>query len=63
MFENWHWLMYHGVDARRTRTKPTDDVNSRRAMLMDRLVYVDGWPEVAGKVPTSDDQPGPVVTR
>jgi arabinan endo-1,5-alpha-L-arabinosidase len=57
------WILYHGVDAAQPRSKPSDDVNSRRVMLMDRLNWVDGWPEVAGRVPSGGDQPGPVVTR
>jgi arabinan endo-1,5-alpha-L-arabinosidase len=40
------WIVYHAVDSRRPRTKPTDDVNTRRVMLIDRLTYVDGWPRV-----------------
>lgn len=42
------WIFYHGVDVRRPRTKPSDDVNTRRVMLRDRLRYVDGWPRVEG---------------
>jgi arabinan endo-1,5-alpha-L-arabinosidase len=41
------WIVYHAVDTRRPRSKPTDDVNTRRVMLIDRLVWEDGWPRVA----------------
>jgi arabinan endo-1,5-alpha-L-arabinosidase len=57
------WILYHGVDARRPRTKPADDVNTRRVMLLDRLAWRDGWPEIAGKSPSSGPQSGPVVRR
>ncbi|WP_344705976.1 glycoside hydrolase family 43 protein [Sphingomonas swuensis] len=57
------WILYHGVDARRPRSKPTDDVNTRRVMLMDRIVWRDGWPEIAGKSPGSGPQPGPTIRR
>jgi arabinan endo-1,5-alpha-L-arabinosidase len=57
------WILYHGVDRQRPRSKPTDDVNTRRVMLLDRLVWRDGWPEVAGRSPTSTPQVGPVVRR
>ena len=57
------WFFYHGVNARRPRSKSTDDVNTRRVMLMDRLVWRDGWPEVAGKSPSTTPQPAPVVRR
>lgn len=55
------WIFYHGVDARRPRSKPTDDINTRRVMLMDRLIWRDGWPEIAGKSPTNGPQPAPVT--
>lgn len=57
------WILYHGVDARRSRTKPSDDVNTRRVMLMDRLEWRGGWPEIAGRSPTSSAQAGPAVRR
>jgi arabinan endo-1,5-alpha-L-arabinosidase len=55
------WLLYHGVDRRRPRSKESDDVNTRRVMLLDRLVWRDGWPEVLGKSPSSGPQPAPVT--
>jgi arabinan endo-1,5-alpha-L-arabinosidase len=57
------WMLYHAVDRARPRNKPTDDVNTRRVMLMDRLVWKNGWPEVAGKAPSSGNQGGAVVRR
>jgi arabinan endo-1,5-alpha-L-arabinosidase len=41
------WILYHGVDSRRPRTKPTDEVNTRRVMLLDRLEWRGGWPRPA----------------
>ena len=49
------WIVYHAVDAARPRTKPTDEANTRRVMLIDRLVWTDEWPSVKG--PTSGPQP------
>ena len=40
------WMLYHAVDVNRPRTKPTDDVNTRRVMLIDRIEWQDGWPVV-----------------
>ena len=54
------WLVYHAVDARRPRTRPADDVNSRRVVLMDRLVWRDGWPSVAGRGPSDAPQTAPM---
>jgi arabinan endo-1,5-alpha-L-arabinosidase len=47
------WIVYHAVDTRR----PGVPVNTRRIMLIDRIVWKDGWPEVAG--PTERPQPAP----
>jgi arabinan endo-1,5-alpha-L-arabinosidase len=45
------WILYHAVDARRPRNKPTDDVNTRRVMLVDRIEWRNGWPAVPGLEP------------
>ena len=37
-------ILYHAVDARRPRSKPADDINSRRVMLVGKLDWRDGWP-------------------
>ena len=49
------WIVYHAVDTNRPRTKAADEVNTRRIMLIDRLVWKDGWPAVEG--PTTGPQP------
>jgi arabinan endo-1,5-alpha-L-arabinosidase len=53
------WIVYHAVDTANTRLKPESDVNTRRILLIDRLVYEKGWPRAAG--PTEGPQPAPVV--
>ena len=53
------WILYHGVDAGRPRARPADEVNTRRVMLLDPLVWRGGWPHVAGNGPSSGPQPGP----
>ncbi|MCL9999390.1 MAG: glycoside hydrolase family 43 protein [Erythrobacter sp.] len=40
-------ILYHAVDAARPRTRPEDEVNTRRIMLTAPLVWRDGWPVVA----------------
>lgn len=54
------WMAYHAVDARRPRAKPGDDVNTRRVMLLDRIVYVDEWPRLEG-APSSAPRPAPAA--
>jgi arabinan endo-1,5-alpha-L-arabinosidase len=43
------WMVYHAVDVRRPRSKPTDEVNTRRVMLIDRIEWRNGWPFVPRK--------------
>lgn len=52
------WILYHAMDARKPRNP---DGSVRRAMLMDRLVYRKGWPDLAAEGPTSGPQPGPAL--
>lgn len=40
-------ILYHAVDTKRPRSDPSDDVNTRRIMLVDRLEWRGGWPVVA----------------
>ncbi|MEA3002798.1 MAG: arabinan endo,5-alpha-L-arabinosidase [Sphingomonadales bacterium] len=53
------WILYHAVDTNRPRTKPGDQINTRRVMLLDRVGWRGGWPRVEG--PTSGPQPRPTV--
>jgi len=55
------WIVYHAVDSRQTRTRPQDEVNTRRVMLIDRIVWENGWPRIAG--PTEGPQRPPVIRR
>jgi arabinan endo-1,5-alpha-L-arabinosidase len=57
------WIVYHAVDSRKPRSKPTDDVNTRRVMLIDRLVYENGWPRLQRGGPTTGPQPAPRPPR
>jgi len=54
-----HWMLYHAVDSRRPRSRPTDDINTRRVMLIDRIVWRDGWPRVEGNGPSTGPVPAP----
>jgi arabinan endo-1,5-alpha-L-arabinosidase len=57
------WILYHAVDSGRPRTKPTDEVNTRRIMLIDRIEWRDGWPRVAGDGPSTQPVPAPRTGR
>ena len=55
------WILYHAVDARQPRSTPTAEINTRRVMLIDRILWRDGWPRIAG--PTEAPQPAPAASR
>ncbi|MGX7952896.1 glycoside hydrolase family 43 protein [Tsuneonella sp. HG249] len=40
------WILYHAVDVNKPMAKPTDEINTRRIMLVDKLVWKNGWPEI-----------------
>jgi arabinan endo-1,5-alpha-L-arabinosidase len=52
------WIVYHGVDARHPRELPTDELNTRRVMLIDRIRWVNGWPLIDG--PSGTAEPAPI---
>jgi arabinan endo-1,5-alpha-L-arabinosidase len=59
--EGTDWIVYHAVDSRRPRTRPQDEVNTRRVMLIDRIVWRDGWPHISG--PSESEQRAPRAGR
>lgn len=38
--------LYHAVDAKRSKDKEADEINSRRVMLVGEMEWVNGWPRV-----------------
>ena len=52
------WIVYHAVDAAQPREKPTDELNTRRVMLIDPIRWENGWPVVRG--PSDQSGPAPV---
>jgi len=53
------WIVYHAVDVRRPRTEPTDDLNTRRILLIDRIRWRNGWPVIDG--PSEGPRPAPAT--
>jgi arabinan endo-1,5-alpha-L-arabinosidase len=53
------WMLYHAVDSRRPRARPADEVNTRRVMLIDRIVWRDGWPRIEGDGPSIEPRARP----
>jgi arabinan endo-1,5-alpha-L-arabinosidase len=55
------WIAYHAVDVAKPRVKPTDDINTRRVMLIDRIDWSSGWPVIDG--PSLDPRAAPVTAH
>ncbi len=57
------WLVCHAIDASKRYLK-TDDPNKkdvRRPMIIERLVYRDGWPRVGSGTPSVGPAPAPAA--
>lgn len=58
--EGIDWVLYHGID-RRQGTVSTGA--SRRALMLDKIVWQDGWPTIEGGAPSSTRRKGPVFNK
>jgi arabinan endo-1,5-alpha-L-arabinosidase len=52
------WILYHAIERERPRA---DSGATRRPMLIDRIVWQDGWPTVEDGVPGEGSRRGPVI--
>src|SRR5690606_22911931 len=55
--EGTDWFRYHGID--RAKGKVSSGA-SRRMLMLDKVSWRDGWPEIAGRVPSTTPQAAPV---
>lgn len=53
------WVLYHAVDAALFNSKG----RRARVMLLDRIVYRDGWPRIEGDQPSSTPRDRPAIDR
>jgi arabinan endo-1,5-alpha-L-arabinosidase len=53
------WMVYHAIDVNRPRQRQEDEVNSRRILLIDKIIWRDGWPFVG--TPSEESQAAPVT--
>jgi arabinan endo-1,5-alpha-L-arabinosidase len=58
-----YWMLYHAVDSRRPRSRETNEVNTRRVMLIDPIVWRDGWPRIEGDGPSTGPALPPAFRR
>ncbi|MFD3002388.1 glycoside hydrolase family 43 protein [Pontibacter toksunensis] len=47
------WIIYHAIDANK--------LNKGRVMLMDKIIYRDGWPQIETGTPSVSAQQAPVL--
>ncbi len=58
------WIFYHAIDAgNRLMPKIEGDRDVRRIMLMDRIVYRNGWPQIETGKPSTTPQRAPIVRQ
>ncbi|MBA3767192.1 MAG: family 43 glycosylhydrolase [Acidobacteria bacterium] len=55
------WTFYHAIDSKNRLLNNSigGDRDVRRIMLMDRVVYRNGWPQIEGGTPSKTEQRGP----
>ena len=58
--EGTDWLLYHGI----LRTQGTVSSGaSRRTLMLDKITWNNGWPEIAGNSPSTTRQRGPAFFK
>lgn len=60
--EGTDWILYHAIDAARAHFE--DEPHGRmspRLMLLDRIVYRNGWPRIAGDQPSTRYREAPAL--
>jgi arabinan endo-1,5-alpha-L-arabinosidase len=57
------WIFYHAINAKDPghHDLVPDDDYSPRVLLMDPIMYVDGWPRLPGGLPSAEERSGPRV--
>ncbi len=55
--EGTDWLLYHGIDRKQGKVSSGA---SRRMLMLDRIIWRDGWPEIEGGVPSATPKEAPV---
>lgn len=54
------WFIYHGIDANQGKLRSGA---SRRVLLMDQVVWENGWPKVMGNTPSTLKKKGPTFNK
>lgn len=59
-----YWIVYHAIDPEekfQRRKSPIGMTFDKRVMLLDRIVFRNGWPRVLNNSPSYTPQPAPIV--
>lgn len=56
-----YWILYHAIRPGDRYDRPDQKSGDRRIMLMDRLVFRDGWPMVEGLSPSTHPVVAPYI--
>lgn len=51
------WLLYHGMSKEKPKL---DNGTNRRVLLLDKILWAEGWPSIAGQEPSTSKQPSPI---
>ena len=55
------WIIYHAIDKDNRYTDLEHHAGDIRVMMMDRLLFKDGWPVIDGGIPSAAPTPAPVT--
>ncbi|WP_143961261.1 family 43 glycosylhydrolase [Litoribacter populi] len=55
--EGTEWFLYHAIPKNNPRL---DNGTNRRPLMLDRLIWEDGWPTIQNQEPSVSSQPAPV---
>ena len=53
------WIVYHAIDDRRPRENKSDEINTRRILLIDPIAWRNGWPTIDGPSSGLRHRPAP----
>ncbi len=58
------WILYHAIHPQKLYQDDTlipKDYKDRRIMLLDRIVWKDGWPRIEDDKPSNTEKPAPIT--
>lgn len=61
-----YWTLYHAIDPNKrfqSKKSPIGMTFDERVMLLDRIVFKNGWPRIKDDSPSYMPQPAPVITK